>query len=111
MSQALGVAGPLVDAAEVVARTTRKKFKEARRRSRGATLRPGADTPLWNELVAVVGPMLATRGAKVKLARIVGVPRQRIHDWFVSRIAWPDPERMLLVLAWVADRRAGKDPA
>lgn len=111
LDQTLATAGPLVEAAERAARATRKKPKEARRRPRGATLRPGNETPMWNEFVAVVRPMIAQRGEKAKLARIVSVPRQRIHDWFVSRKAWPDPERMLLLLAWLADKRAGKNPS
>ncbi|MSU50612.1 MAG: hypothetical protein EXS37_16250 [Opitutus sp.] len=71
---------------------------------RNATLRPGPDTPLWNALVAAVRPQLRRRGEKINLGRELGVPPQRIHEYFVARTAAPDAERTLAVLVWLARR-------
>jgi hypothetical protein len=101
----------LTDAAEISIRATAKKLAPPRRRpSRGATRRPGPGMPMWNELVIAARPFLRRRGTKAKLARILGVPRQRVHDYFVGRTAYPDAERVLLILHWLGLRMAGKDP-
>lgn len=107
----LDLAGILADAAEVTARKLAKRRADRRRVRRGSTLRPGTATPLWNEVVVAARPFLRHRGEKVKLGRFLGVPRQRINDYFVSRTACPDAERLLLLLQWLAARRAGKNPA
>lgn len=83
--------------------------KPVRRRERdiagrNCTLRPGGETPLWNQLIKTVRPMLRTRGAKALLARELGLPRQRVHEFLMSRSAQPDAERALYLLAWVARR-------
>lgn len=72
--------------------------------TRNATLRPGPDTPLWNALVAAVRPHLRRRGEKINLGRELGVPPQRIHEYFVARTAAPDAERTLALLVWLARR-------
>ncbi len=69
---------------------------------RGATLRPGSDTPCWNLLVADIAPQLRRRGAKALLARELGLHRARMTDFFVRRAAMPDAERLLRLLAWRA---------
>jgi len=79
------------------------------RPKRGLALKPGVDTPLWNELLAAVKAQLNRRGEKAKLARILGVPRQRVHDFFNKRSALPDAERTLLLLAWLHARNHGQD--
>jgi hypothetical protein len=102
----------LADAAEATIRATaRKTAPSARRVKRGSTLRPGPATPMWNEVVTAVRPFIGKRGAKANLARFLGVPRQRVHDYFVRPTACPDAERVLLVLYWLVARRAGKDPS
>lgn len=105
----------LYEAAEEAARAALAERRRARTDDaaapRGRTLRPGADTPLWNELAAAVRPHLATRGAKAKLARILGIPRQRVHDYLQAGSAAPNAERTLLLLCWVAARRAGRELA
>lgn len=106
----LGLMEPLVDAAEATVRAMVRKRADRRRVRQGSTLRPGVTTPMWNEVITTARPFLQKRGAKVKLARILGVPRQRIHDYFVGRTAFPDAERLLLLLHWLAARMAGKDP-
>jgi len=82
------------------------------RRSSGATLRPGtAATPLWCQLVRSVQPLLKRRGEKAQLARLLGVHRQAINEYFVSETRMPDAERTLLLLAWVEARRKQGRPS
>jgi hypothetical protein len=77
---------------------------EARRVRKGTTLRPGEDTPLWSAIVQKMRPHLRVRGCKAGLARALGVPRQRVHDYFVAGTQMPDAERLLHILLWLAAR-------
>ncbi len=94
----------LADALEIVAvellREWRKRHKPIPR-SRGATLRPGVETPLWNALVEAVSPRLRVRGAKALLARELALDRSRISQYFVTRTAMPDAERTMELLVWL----------
>jgi hypothetical protein len=81
------------------------------RRVGGATIRPGRDTPLWNQLVADARPLLKKRGEKTQLARLLGLQRQAVNEYFVSGRRMPDAERTLLLLEWVRARQSGKKPA
>ena len=93
------------------ARASARRRLSSRRTNRGgATIRPGADTPLWNHLVAEVRPLLKLRGEKAQLARLLGVHRQTVGEYFVSRRRMPDAERVLLLQEWLRVRRAGKRP-
>jgi len=85
--------------------------KLTRDRSRKAyrTLRPGPDTPLWNELRQRVANQLGKRGEQIRLARLLGVSRQRLHRMIKARASSPDAERTLLLLAWVIAREQGQD--
>ena len=94
-----------VDQAQRVAR----RRKDVRRPRKGASLRPGDETPLWNAVVEKVRPHLKARGAKANLARVLEVPRQRIHDYFVAGTQMPDAERMIHVLLWLSVRESGID--
>jgi hypothetical protein len=78
--------------------------REARRPrvKRGATLRPSDDTPLWNALIALVGPRLRRRGARALLARELGLHRARIGEYFTRRTTMPDAERTLRLLVWLS---------
>lgn len=78
-----------------------KVYHDATRQSRGGTLRPGPETPLWNELAALAASHLEKYGDKANLARTLGVPRQRVHEYLVSKTACPDTERALMLLGWV----------
>jgi len=98
----------LVDAAGESARRTAGK-RRRRPPKRGLTLQPGPDTPLWNELVRQVAPLLRKRGSKVHLARILGIPKQRLHVCLKARSGALDAERTLLLLAWLAARRQGRE--
>ena len=105
---------PLADGLVAAARATtaaRKIHQKARHARKGATLRPGPDTPLWNELVAAVEKSLKGRGEKAKLARLLGLHRQRLHVLLVTKTACPDAERTLQLLAWLHARREAQTPA
>ncbi len=80
-----------------------------RRRKRGWTLQPGPDTPAWNELVRRVAPYLRKRGDKVRLARLLGLSRQRLHQLLVARTACADAERTLLLVGWLQAKSSGSD--
>ena len=86
-----------------------KKPERRSRMRRGWALRPGPDTPVWNELVRQAVPYLRKRGDKVRLARMLGLPRQRLHQLLVAKTACADAERTLLLLAWVHAKRAGRE--
>lgn len=98
---------------DAAAASVRAEVRRRRRRKPGArpqqTLRPGPHTPIWNELARHAQPYLRKRGEKVKLARILGVPRQRLNDYLHARSACPDAERALLLLCWLACRRQGRE--
>jgi len=98
----------LVEAVAEMRANGRRK-KPDRRPGRFVTLRPGPETPVWNQLVKHAAPYLRKRGDKVKLARLLGIPRQRLHQLLVERSACADAERTLLLIAWVHARRSGKE--
>jgi len=76
---------------------------------RGRILHPGLGTPVWNELVRQMQPYLRKRGEKVKLARVLGIPRQRVNDYLHARTACADAEHALLMLCWLAARRRQRE--
>ncbi len=92
-----------------------QKAAQAKQRRRpvqhrcGQTLSPGTNTPLWNELTAQALPLLRQRGSQAHLARLLGVPRQRIHQCLKARKACLDAERTLLLLCWITARQQGQD--
>ena len=99
----------LLKAAAEQMRTAGRRKKPYRRPGRFTTLRPGPDTPVWNQLVKHTKPYFRKRGDKVKLARLLGISRQRLHQLLVERSACADAERTLLLVAWVHTRRSGKE--
>lgn len=104
----LGLA--LFEAAAATARLAARQGRRLRPRSqRNHTLKPGAATPLWNELVKQAAPFLRRRGTKARLARVLGVPRQRLQDCLKARRACLDAERTLLLLCWVAEQKQGRE--
>jgi hypothetical protein len=110
--QLLKMTAPLVAGAEALARHARRQQRRADKKpAAGATLRPGPDTPLWNELARAALLQLRKRGEKAKLARVLGVSRQRLHMLLVNRTACPDAERALLLVLWLNARRSGLDLA
>lgn len=98
----------LGDAAEQALRRAMRAARHRLRRRIGATLRPGEHTPLWNELVQQAQPFLRRRGTKADLARLLHLPRQRVHDCLKARTACLDAERTLLLACWVAAKQQGR---
>jgi hypothetical protein len=94
----------LVELARAAARRAQKRKTSGRRICRWQCLRPGADTPLWNALAGAVEAHLRKRGAKSRLARLLGVSRQRLHLLIVAKTAYPDAERALLLQLWLQAR-------
>ncbi len=91
--------------------SARRRMSPRRMNVGGATIRPGTDTPLWSKLVGDVRPLLKVRGEKAQLARLLGVHRQAVNEYFVRRTRMPDAERVLLLLEWLRVRKSGKRPA
>lgn len=100
-----------MEAAVLMAEQSPKAFRLVARRRGGRTLRPGPDTPLWNELRVQLRPLLQNYGEQARLARLLGVPRQRVNDFVTGGGAMPDAERTLQLLAWLMAAKQGKPPA
>lgn len=102
----------LYEGAEFAARAAARAAAGRLRRQpqrRGLALQPGEHTPLWNELVRQVTPHLTKRGSKARLARVLGVPRQRLQACLKAKKACLDAERTLLLLSWLAARHQGRE--
>ncbi|HEY8994370.1 MAG TPA: hypothetical protein VIM71_06905 [Lacunisphaera sp.] len=99
----LALVEDLIVAAFRAAREARRAQTRAKPRPRrpSLTLRPGPETPCWNELVRQVRPHLRKYGAKAQLARLLGLPRQRLQDCLKAGSASLDAERTLLLLGWL----------
>jgi hypothetical protein len=104
-----GLVEHLLEVAVENLRSAKRLKAPDRRPGRFTTLRPGPGTPVWNELVRHAAPYLRKRGDKVRLARLLGLSRQRLHQLLVERSACADAERTLLLVAWVHARRAGRE--
>lgn len=102
------MAGLLADAAEAAAKQTAKALRP-RRRGAFKTRRPGAESPLWNEYVTLLRAELKPLGSKVRLARYLGIPKQRLNDFLTGRSRLPDAELALQMLNWLAHKRTGRD--
>lgn len=107
----LELIGQLGEAAIAAGQRAAEQRRKERRPRRGTTLRPGPDTVLWNALVERITPLLVGHGSKAHLARVLSVPRQRIHDYFVARTQMPDAERVLHLLGWLATQGQAKEAA
>ena len=107
------VAAAIQLAAIEIAKGTSKAFRVSRRESDGAgsTLRPGRETPLWNELREQLKPHLKKRGNQANLGRLLGLPRQRINSFVTGGGQMPDAERTLQLLAWLMAVRSNSQPA
>jgi hypothetical protein len=88
-----------------------KALAALRPRRRGAyrVRRPGPETPCWNAVARLLRAELKARGTKARVARYLGIPRQRLSDYVTSRKRLPDTEVVLQLLHWLIERRAGKD--
>ena len=104
----------LSEALAVAAITGARRLQNAIHRKRqgvGLIRKPGPDTPMWNVCISMLKKELKPYGSKVRLARYLGVPRQRINDFLTGRNRLPDAELTLRMLHWLAEKRAGRDPS
>jgi hypothetical protein len=107
-----GLAEAIYLVGEELLRLSSRAFRIERQRiRRGATLRPGKDTPLWNELRTLLRPRLRKYGEQANLGRLLGLPRQRINAYVTSRKQMPDAERTLQLLAWLIAVRKNQRPS
>ena len=101
----------ILEAAARTARHASRAFRISRRARRGATLRPGRDPPLWNELCDQLRPHLTKYGQQANLARLLGLPRQQVNAYVTGGSRMPDAERTLQLLVWLRAVRHGRRPA
>ena len=97
--------------AEVAGKGAIAALSDLRPRRRGSyrTRRPGVETPAWNCCAALLRAELRPLGAKVRLARYLGIPRQRLHNFLKDNSRLPDAELTLQMLHWLAEKRGGRD--
>jgi hypothetical protein len=104
-----------MDLAEVLTEAAEEGLKHAeklakpRRRGTYRTLRPGSGTPMWNACAQLLRAELKPYGSKVRLARYLGIPKQRVTDFLRNGSRMPDAEILLRVLHWLAAKRSGRD--
>jgi hypothetical protein len=102
------VGGLLAEIAEGSAKALRKQTRP-RRRGSYETRRPGEETLMWNACAAMLRDELKPYGSKVRLARYLGIPKQRLTDYLKGLRRMPDAETTLQMLNWLAQKRAGRD--
>ena len=73
------------------------------------TRRPGVHSPMWNVCASMLRRATSRYGTKARLARYLGIPRQRLNDFLHSRSRLPDAELTLRLLHWLTEFRAGRD--
>jgi transcriptional regulator with XRE-family HTH domain len=98
----------LADAAEAAAKQAKKQLRP-RRQGSYLTKRPGDDTPMWNACAVLLREELKPYGAKVRLARFLGIPKQRLSDYLKNGSRMPEAETLLQILNWLAQKQAGRD--
>jgi hypothetical protein len=81
----------------------------SRRTQSYRTRRPGIQSPMWNVCATMLRRALRPPGAKARLARYLGIPRQRLNDFLKLRNRLPDAELTLRMLHWLTEHRAGRD--
>lgn len=104
LSEALFKAGE--EGLEAIRRGLRRRHK---RPGAYKTLRPGPYTPMWNECRIALRAELKPYGAKVRLARYLGIHPQRLSDFLAGHRRMPDAELTLQLLHWLAAKRSGLD--
>jgi len=104
---------PIAALVDLLSPDAQSSYRKRRRSANpgGATLRPGSNTPLWNRLRSQAAPLLKRRGEKAQLARLLGVHRQAINEYFVSETRMPDAERTLLLVEWLEARKKNQRPS
>lgn len=86
-----------------------RKRTRPRRHASYSTVRPGPATPFWNLLAQELRAELRPLGSKVRLARYLGIPKQRLNDFLTGNSRMPDAELTLRMFHWLAEKRAGRD--
>jgi hypothetical protein len=101
------------EALAIAAETGYRRTAQALRRPRTGyrTRRPGLHSPMWNVCATLLRRALRPYGTKSRVARYLGIPRQRLQDFLKSRSRLPDAELTLRMLHWLMERRAGRDPS
>ena len=94
-----------IAARELTKAALKRRDRRKPRSGRGSTLRPGAETQLWNTMVSLVKPHLSRRGDRAIMAKELGLHRARIGEYFDAKSAMPDAERTLQTLIWLAQKQ------
>lgn len=107
-------------AGEAAGNASRAPFRVIDRRGGGKALPNASElasgevekrlTPMWDLLSAELDKALQKSGARARLARYLGLPRQRITDYTKGRRT-PDAETTLRILYWLSAVHAGHDPS
>ena len=98
----------LFEAGEIGLRELQKRLRPKRKGSY-RTRRPGLDSPMWNVCVHALASELKPYGSKVRLARYLGIPKQRLSNFLAGRSRMPDAELTLQLLYWLSEKKAGRD--
>ena len=100
--------GELAELMMIAAQAGAERAQQALRKRRKGyrTRRPGLHTPLWNVCAALLRQNLRPYGSKVRLARYLGIPRQRLNDCLKARSRLPDAEVLLRMLHWLSEKTA-----
>ena len=103
----------LSEALTVAAITGARRLTNAFHRPRRGftTRRPGFETPMWNVCATLLRRASRPYGAKARLARYLGIPRQRLNDFLHRPSRLPDAELTLRMLHWLSERYSGRDPS
>ncbi len=96
-------------ATEAAARQAVRKLRP--RRTKTPSRQPGPDSPMWNLLQTQLREALRDHGAKTRLARHLGLPKQRLSDFTTGNRRIPDGETTLRILHWLTERQQGRDPS
>lgn len=96
-------------AAAAASRRLHDALRQRRKLGGYKTRKPGFETPFWNVCATMIKRELRPYGSKVRLARYLGIPRQRLQDFLNKRSRLPDAELTLRLLHWLAAKRGGTD--
>lgn len=107
----LDLVGSLFDAADAAQTAIRQAHRKRLPARTVPKRRPGDVTPMWNAVVTLLHTELAPYGSKARLARYLGVPRQRVTDFVRGHRRLPDAETALQILFFISERRLGHDPS
>lgn len=64
---------------------------------------------MWNSCAALLRAEVRPYGTKARLARYLGIPRQRLHDYLTKPSRIPDAEIALRLMHWLAEKQQGRD--